>query len=77
VAPWTGLIGYPSVSGNRVALAMEFNPSLELGSLFEVRGSALQVANGIWNVYSVTHHLDSETPGGQWFSQIEASKQTA
>jgi hypothetical protein len=70
ISPSTGMVGYPVFSGNGIVLATEFNPDLMLGGQVNVT-SSLTVANGIWNVYSIVHELESETPGGAWFSQIQ------
>lgn len=69
ISPATGLVGYPVFSGYGIALTTEFNPDLKLGGQVNVT-SSLTVANGVWNIYSIVHQLESETPGGAWFSQI-------
>jgi len=70
ISPATGMVGYPVFSGNGIVLTTEFNPDLALGGQVNVT-SSLTVANGIWNVFSVVHELESETPGGSWFSQVQ------
>ena len=35
--------------------------------------SAVRAANGTWNVFNITHDLESETPGGKWFTTIDCS----
>jgi hypothetical protein len=67
------MVGYPVFSGNGIALTTEFNPDLQLGRQVNVT-SSLSVANGLWNPFSIVHELESETPGGSWFSQIQCYK---
>lgn len=66
----TGMVGYPIFSGNGIVLTTQFNPDLILGGQVNVT-SSLTVANGVWNVFSVVHELESETPNGTWFSQVQ------
>lgn len=67
----TGLVGYPSFTSNGLDLVTEFNPDLRLGGQVQVE-SSLQIACGIWTVYTVSHSIESERPGGPWFSKIQA-----
>jgi hypothetical protein len=69
VYPGVGSVGYPVFSGNGIVVTTEFNPDFQLGGRVDVT-SDLTVANGIWNIYSVVHELESESPGGPWFSQV-------
>ncbi len=69
VSPETGMVGYPGFSGNGLVLTTLFNPNLALGGQVNVT-SSLPVACGVWNIFSIVHELESETPGGSWFSQI-------
>lgn len=69
VSPATGMVGYPSFSSNGIVLTTLFNPDMALGRRVEVV-SDLTVACGVWNVYSISHVLESETPNGQWFTQV-------
>lgn len=69
VSPATGMVGYPSFSSQGIVLTMLFNPDIQLGRRVDVT-SDLTVACGLWNVYSVAHVLESETPNGQWFTQV-------
>lgn len=72
LSPDTGLIGYPAHTQNGIALTVLFTPSITFGGQVEVE-SSLTPANGTWTVFSVTHELQSETPGGKWFTQLECS----
>lgn len=70
VGPDTGMVGYPVYTQNGIQLTMLYNPSLAFGMQLAVR-SQLLPASGGWSVASVTHELESETPGGKWFSMVE------
>jgi len=69
VSPATGMIGYPSFSSQGIVLTTLFNPDIALGRRLDV-SSDLTVACGIWNVFSIAHMLESETPNGHWFTQV-------
>jgi hypothetical protein len=66
----TGMVGYPSFSSMGLTLTTLFNPDLEAGGRVEVV-SDLPVACGIWIVFRVSHSIESETPDGAWFTQVE------
>lgn len=65
----TGLVGYPAFTGSGVGITTVFNPAIKAGGYVFLE-TGLEVANGRWLVPSVAHSLESETPGGQWFSQV-------
>jgi len=73
VAPETGLVGYPTYTGSGLMLNTIFTPTAKQGGKVEVR-SDLTPACGIWNIFNVAHDLESEMPGGQWFTRIECGK---
>lgn len=66
----TGMVGYPAFTQNGIQLTTLYNPSLVFGTEIKVE-SALVPARGRWTIASVHHNLDSETPGGAWFSSVE------
>jgi len=68
----TGMVGYPMHTQSGIALTTLYNPSLVFGALVEVE-SVLVPASGTWRAYSVVHDLESETPGGKWFTTIQCS----
>jgi hypothetical protein len=72
VSPETGLVGYPSYASGLSGLSVKcvFNPQLRMGGLVKV-SSDLQVANGQWTVFNIAHELESEVPGGQWFTHFD------
>lgn len=73
VTPSTGLIGYPSFTNTGIAGTTLYNPSIGFHSLIEIK-SDLQPACGRWRITSLTHELESETPGGSWFTNFMASE---
>lgn len=72
ISSQTGMVGYPAFSSNELVLTTLFNPSIKIGGVVQVESSLL-VACGKWKVIQVAHSLESETPGGQWFSSIVAT----
>lgn len=66
----TGMVGYPMFTQNSVALSMLFNPGLSFGQRIKIE-SALTPANGMWDIVALTHNIESEMPGGEWFTRIE------
>lgn len=74
----TGLVGYPdySTSLNGLDVKTIFNPQLKVGGAVKIQVATdcpMIVANGVWKVYDIQHDLESETPGGQWFTRFRAS----
>lgn len=72
VSPATGLIGYPMHTQNGIELTTLFNPAIGFGQSIRVE-SSLTPANGLWNVFRVSHDLESEMPNGKWFTSVECS----
>ena len=69
VSSQTGMVGYPAFSSNGLMLTTVFNPSVVIGGVIQVQ-SSLMAATGKWIVTQVSHSLESEMPGGQWFTHI-------
>jgi len=70
IGPDSGMVGYPAFSSVGLQVASVFMPTVALGGRVDIR-SMLNVANGRWRVARVQHDLQSETPGGHWFTQLE------
>lgn len=70
LSPASGLIGYPSYTGTGVRLRTLYNPAVSFMSTVEVQTSVLP-ANGKWTINALSHNLDSETPNGAWFTEME------
>lgn len=76
ISPTTGLVGYPTFTSNGVSLTTLFAPNARMGGQCVVN-SQLTPANGTWNIISVIHNLECETPGGQWFTHLECARVAA
>lgn len=75
----TGMVGYPAWEQNALRVTTLFNPSIAaagigpggilLGGTIQVK-SLVPNASGIWQVFSVTHELDSNVQDGEgrWFT---------
>ena len=61
--------GYPRFSSNGIEVSTLFNPDIKPGGQVQV-DSTLTMACGKWLVSDATHALESEMPGGAWFSRI-------
>ena len=72
ISPQTTLIGYPTYNPMGVSINTLHQPGITCGSKIQLV-SSLQAACGFWQVYSITSDLESETPGGSWFSQLECA----
>lgn len=76
VSAQTGMVGYPTFDGQGLTFRTLFNPAIKQAGLVQVVSpelstDAMQVkANGIWMVNSMDHLLESEKPGGAWFSTV-------
>lgn len=69
ISPESGLVGYPSYTANGVDIVTLFNPSISFGGKIKLQ-SSLPQATGTWQIYGLSHELESETPGGSWFSHV-------
>lgn len=65
----TGLVGYPSFDGTFLRFDTLYNPTLITGGLVKVESDNAN-AKGQWQVLKMAHHLESEKPGGAWFSSV-------
>lgn len=68
----SGMIGYPTFDGIGVNFTVLYNPTILFGGLILVESTILQ-ANGQWVVTSLNHKLESEKPGGSWFTSIRGT----
>ena len=73
VSPETGMVGYPAYTSQGVRVTTLYNPALAHGGKVEVR-SSLKAACGMWVIQTLDYNLESETPGGAWFSSFEAAR---
>lgn len=72
LSPASGLVGYPTFDGVGVNFQTLFNPSVVFGGSIKLETDVQQAA-GEWVVTSVAHRLESEKPGGAWFSNVRGN----
>lgn len=82
LSPTSGLDGYPRVRGDGfIEVRAIFNPAFVLLGPITIEGSDVVVggnvpttynsqANGNWIIGTMTHHIESNKPGGAWFSDL-------
>lgn len=70
ISPDTGLVGYPSFVSNGLGFRVLYNPSLVFGALVQIQ-SSIPAACGYWIINRLSHRLESQEPGGAWFSDVE------
>ena len=68
----SGLIGYPTFDKVGITFNTLFNPSILFGSQI-IMESDIPQANGLWQVCSMVHKLESEKPGGAWFTTVRCT----
>lgn len=73
ISPASGLVGYPTFDGVGVNFQTLFNPAVTFGGSIKLE-TDVQQAVGEWVVTSVGHRLESEKPGGAWFSTIRGNQ---
>lgn len=70
----SGLIGYPTLDNTGIrSLTCLYNPAIRFGGQVHVECD-VPGAVGDWYVVSLDHMLESERPGGAWFSTMRCSK---
>ena len=69
----SGLVGYPTFDGVGVNFQTLFNPAITFGGSIKLETDVQQAA-GEWVVTSVGHRLESEKPGGAWFSSVRGNQ---
>lgn len=72
ISPASGLVGYPTFDGVGVNFQTLFNPAVTFGGSIKLETDVQQAA-GEWVVTSINHRLESEKPGGVWFSSIRGN----
>lgn len=72
LSPASGLVGYPKLDFQRgyVYIKSLFNPAFRFGGPITVQGSSVPLANGSWIIGTLSHELESQMPGGKWFSNL-------
>lgn len=74
VSAQSGMIGYPAYTSKGIAVKTVFNPSIGFQQKIQVE-SSLDPANGTWITHNLSHDLESNVPGGQWFTMVEAHRE--
>lgn len=78
----TGMVGYPAYTSTGIMIRTVFNPAIIFGGRINVQSSNLLKSdiqgkvsngNGIWVVNSLNYVLESLTPHGSWFADIQAT----
>ncbi len=69
----TGMVGSPSYTQQGLSVQCLYNPAIQSGGKIKVQSGILPQANGTWWVQSLAHNIESETPGGAWFSTADCT----
>lgn len=72
ISPETGLVGYPSFRDFYINLRTVYNPALAIAYHMQVK-SSVTLANDRWLISQITHTLESQVPGGAWFSDVQGN----
>lgn len=72
LSPSTGLVGYPTYTQNGIAVRSIYNPNLSFGRKVQIE-SQLTAASGEWAIAAISHNLDANMPGGEWFSEAQCA----
>ena len=68
-----GMVGYPKLmNAGWISVRTIFNPTVKFLGQINVQ-SGIKPMSGIWRVRKITHSLESETPNGAWYTDIDAS----
>ncbi len=70
LSPNAGLVGYPTFRMHALEVRSVFLPAMQLQQQFEVRDSIVAPANGLWSAFGIIHNLESQVPGGEWFTDL-------
>lgn len=70
LAPTSGLVNYPVIEQGGLILNVLYNPAIQGGTRLVVKNTDIPAANANWNPIQLLHALESELPGGAWFSEI-------
>jgi len=66
------MVGYPTFNQNSIYVRKVFDPTIQNMQKITVQ-SDLTPANGSWQVFHVTHEIESNMPKGKWFTIIGAT----
>jgi hypothetical protein len=68
----SGMVGYPTFDATGVGFQVLFNPAITFGGKIQIETDIVR-ARGVWNVSAISHKLESERAGGNWFSLIRGT----
>jgi len=89
LTPSSGLVGYPEVLGNGyLNVRSIFNPAYRMNGPITIQGSDVVIdaslpktlntlADGNWLIGPLTHTLESQKPGGAWFTDMKLYPENA
>lgn len=66
----SGMIGYPELSSKGMTVRCVFNQNIKFGGDVKIE-SSIEMANGIWHVFHVSHNISSQAPDGPWMTTVE------
>lgn len=73
ISPESGLISYPTFDGQGyINFQCLFNPAITFLGHIQLETS-IPKASGQWTVVGIAHKLESEKPGGAWFSSVRVN----
>ncbi len=75
LSPYTdpGIVGYPTFSSDGLIVKSAF-VQLTQGQQVIVENSVIPQANNAWIANNIIHNLESERPGGAWFTQFVGTR---
>ncbi len=68
-----GIVGYPTFSSDGVVIKSTFLPITQ-GQQITIQNSIIPQANNTWIANNIIHNLESERPGGAWFTQFTGTR---
>jgi hypothetical protein len=64
------MVGYPLFAGPiQLSVKSIYNQALKFMGLVDIQ-SSIQKATGRWQIIQLAHHLESQLPDGNWFSEM-------
>ena len=70
----TGMVGYPTYTATGIVVTTLFNPTIRNGASVAVESSLTPANRPDWHVMKLVHELESNTPGGKWFTQVNLAR---
>lgn len=70
----TGLIGYPVLTPQGCNVQAYYSPEWKIGTTVQVNSREISLVNEPMYIFSVKHHLESETTSGIWMTEMEMNR---